>query len=169
MRRPLISLLCLALAAPLVAIAADPEPVAAPETSAPESTVTTPEPPPPAKPKPVPKPHVNSKPAAAPTPAPAPLKPAEKPPAAEAAAGHTSNNGANQPVVAPAPPAVTPPAPATADVGSPAATGRSIGCLALSFAMLILGFVAGFVGRHLLSRHKLGGMTVRIGTWRGIP
>ena len=45
----------------------------------------------------------------------------------------------------------------------------SFGCLALSFAMLIIGVAVGFVWRHLMSRRKLGGMTVRIGTWRGIP
>ena len=45
----------------------------------------------------------------------------------------------------------------------------SFPCMALAFAMLILGAAAGFIGRHLMSRHKLGGMTVRVGTWRGIP
>lgn len=45
----------------------------------------------------------------------------------------------------------------------------SFPCIALAFAMLILGAAAGFIGRHLMSRHKLGGMTVRVGTWRGIP
>lgn len=67
------------------------------------------------------------------------------------------------PVGAPLNSAVTPPPPATGR------TGNSFGCLALAFAMLILGIAAGFLGRHLMSRHKLGGMTVRIGTWRGIP
>lgn len=42
-------------------------------------------------------------------------------------------------------------------------------CWVVAFAMLILGIAVGFLGRHLMSRHKLGGMTVRIGTWRGIP
>lgn len=169
MRLPVISMLCLALAAPLVARAADPEPVAPAETSVPppESTVTPAAPPavapPPAKPKPAPKPRVTSKPAAAVAPAPEPPKPAEKLPEA---AARSDNGGVNQPGVTPAPAVVSPSA---ADAGSSAATGRSIGCLALSFAMLILGFIGGFVGRHLLSRHKLGGMTVRIGTWRGIP
>ena len=65
------------------------------------------------------------------------------------------------------------PAPVPADNGTAsqgeANAGYSFGCLALSFAMLIIGIAAGFLGRHFLSRHKLGGMTVRIGTWRGIP
>jgi hypothetical protein len=54
-------------------------------------------------------------------------------------------------------------------VSSTEVGGYSLGCLALAFAMLIAGFAAGFVARHLVSRRKLGGMTVRIGTWRGIP
>lgn len=45
----------------------------------------------------------------------------------------------------------------------------SITCWLISFAMLIMGFAAGFVARHVVSRRKLGGMSVRIGTWRGIP
>jgi hypothetical protein len=65
------------------------------------------------------------------------------------------------------------PAAAPADNGTTsqgeASAGYSFGCLALSFAMLIIGIAAGFIGRHLMSRHKLGGMSVRIGTWRGIP
>jgi hypothetical protein len=63
------------------------------------------------------------------------------------------------------------PAPADSNLATPAETspGYSFGCVTLSFAMLIIGFAAGFLGRHFLSRHKLGGMTVRIGTWRGIP
>lgn len=40
---------------------------------------------------------------------------------------------------------------------------------AFSFAMLIVGFAAGYFWRHHVSRQKLGGMTVRIGTWRGTP
>lgn len=40
---------------------------------------------------------------------------------------------------------------------------------AFSFAMLIAGFAAGYFWRHHVSRQKLGGMTVRIGTWRGTP
>jgi len=47
--------------------------------------------------------------------------------------------------------------------------GYSFSCLALAFAMLLIGIAAGFLWRHLMSRRKLGGMTVRIGTWRGIP
>lgn len=65
--------------------------------------------------------------------------------------------------VVPPPSTTIPPGPVKAH------TGDSFSCLALAFAMLILGVAAGFLGRHLMSRHKLGGMTVRIGTWRGIP
>lgn len=50
---------------------------------------------------------------------------------------------------------------------SPAST--SFGCWGLAFAMLIVGFAAGYFWRHQMSRRKLGGMSVRIGTWRGIP
>ncbi len=75
----------------------------------------------------------------------------------------------------PAPVTVRPPEPAPAE---PAATtvvtesSGSTGWVAYwltGFAMLLIGFAAGFVTRHLVSRRKLGGMTVRIGTWRGIP
>lgn len=171
MRRHLLCMLCLALAAPLVAVAADPEPVTIPTAPVPENT---PEPaPPPAvappsmTPKTPPKPRAVSKPAAAVT-VPEPPKPAEKPQAA--AENVTPRNAVtNKPVEAPPPPAVPPPTPATTETELPAATGYSFGCLALAFAMLIIGFAAGFLGRHFLSRHKLGGMTVRIGTWRGIP
>lgn len=58
----------------------------------------------------------------------------------------------------------------TTSAGPPTVRGSdSFGCIVLAFAMLLIGIVAGFLGRHLMSRHKLGGMTVRIGTWRGIP
>jgi hypothetical protein len=72
----------------------------------------------------------------------------------------------------PAEPQPSPPAAATvanSEAAKPEAGSSSIGCWAVSFAMLIVGFVAGFLGRHYVSRRKLGGMTVRIGTWRGIP
>lgn len=62
------------------------------------------------------------------------------------------------------PPAQTPATPAVKPSGA-----FSFGCIAFSFAMLIVGIVAGFSWRHLASRRKLGGMHVRIGTWRGIP
>lgn len=75
--------------------------------------------------------------------------------------------------------AIEPPAPAAVPEPAPDKTGAakqgettagySFGCLILAFAMLIIGVAIGFLWRHLMSRHKLGGMTVRIGTWRGIP
>lgn len=100
------------------------------------------------KPRPVEKPRSEMENTGSqPNPVPASVKPAET--VAPAGAPLTS--------------AVTPPAPTTGRVG------YSFSCLALAFAMLILGIAAGFLGRHLMSRHKLGGMTVRIGTWRGIP
>jgi hypothetical protein len=71
-----------------------------------------------------------------------------------------------------APKAAEPAAPAPAvstDTPVAAASSYSLGCLALAFAMLVTGFAAGFIARHLVSRRQLGGMTVRIGTWRGIP
>jgi hypothetical protein len=77
----------------------------------------------------------------------------------------------NQAIEPSTPAAVPAPAPADNNLATPGETsaGYSFGCVTLSFAMLIIGFAAGFLGRHFLSRHKLGGMTVRIGTWRGIP
>lgn len=71
-------------------------------------------------------------------------------------------------VLPPPPPAE--PAPATA-AAVPVAIGGGFpaGCWLLAFAMLIIGFAAGFVGRYFWSRRQLGGMTVRIGTWRGTP
>lgn len=53
--------------------------------------------------------------------------------------------------------------------GGTAAPVAALGCWSLAFAMLIVGFAAGFFWRHQMSRRKLGGMSVRIGTWRGIP
>jgi hypothetical protein len=77
------------------------------------------------------------------------------------------------PIPAAAPPAkpIDPPAVAPVDAGPAKAAGGgySLGCLALAFAMLVIGFAAGFLWRHQTSRRKLGGMSVRIGTWRGIP
>jgi outer membrane biosynthesis protein TonB len=181
MHRLVIGLLCLALATPLVVAAADPEsqpePAAVPAAPAPESIAperTEPAPsvvtPPPLTPKAPPKPRAASKPATVPAP-PQATKPAEKPhTVVENAAPR--NAVADKPVVEVPPPAAAPPPHAStgnSETEPPVATGYSIGCLALSFAMLIIGFAAGFLGRHLLSRHKLGGMTVRIGTWRGIP
>ena len=61
------------------------------------------------------------------------------------------------------------PNPVTSPVPADVRPDVSFPCMALAFAMLILGAAAGFIGRHLMSRHKLGGMTVRVGTWRGIP
>ena len=156
MRGRLFIVLGLAFAGPSTTLGADPV-VGSP---APErAVVTAPAVVPPAqavneRPRPVEKP-----------------KPAEKPqPVAETV---------RPPEVMPARPIepsvpVTAPAPAPGDEdaaapGEASAGGYSFGCLALSFAMLITGIAAGFLGRHFLSRHKLGGMTVRIGTWRGIP
>ena len=93
-------------------------------------------------------------------------KPAAKPdkpkPAAEPAKPAPAATGSAETMVATA---VVPGAPVPLE-----AAGRaSITCWLISFAMLILGFAAGFVARHVVSRRKLGGMSVRIGTWRGIP
>jgi hypothetical protein len=77
-----------------------------------------------------------------------------------------------RPEEAPVPPAVpVEPVPGPQAGVAAAATGGglTVGCGLLAFAMLIIGFAAGFVGRHFWSRRQLGGMTVRIGTWRGIP
>lgn len=81
---------------------------------------------------------------------------------------------AAKPEEAPVPPPVpVEPAPQSEVAAAAAATaaggGFTVGCGLLAFAMLIVGFAAGFVGRHFWSRRQLGGMTVRIGTWRGIP
>jgi len=63
-----------------------------------------------------------------------------------------------------------PPAPVpVVSTGGTASAAAALGCWGLAFAMLIVGFAAGFFWRHQMSRRKLGGMSVRIGTWRGIP
>ncbi len=121
---------------------------------------------------------VNPPPAAAPVVAPKPPAPVVVPAAAP------------KPVVVPKPvpaekeqkpAAVPPPASPPANIPEPMHSGdmpvaretkaASTGYAwpAFSFAMLIVGFVAGYFWRHHVSRHKLGGMTVRIGTWRGTP
>lgn len=151
MRRVLYIALGLGLACTSVAYAVDdlvvsPVP-ASPEVAAPVTPVE--------RPKPIEKPRPIERP-----------KPIEKPRVEPENTGLISNP--------------TPPVPAKAvETGTPVlvnapstSSGRSnyvFGCLGMAFAMLILGIGAGFLGRHLMSRHKLGGMTVRIGTWRGIP
>lgn len=93
-------------------------------------------------------------------------KPIEKPRSVEAPAkpestGARASEAAVLGMPAPNPVASSIPAAVRQEVSFP--------CIALAFAMLTLGAAAGFIGRHLMSRHKLGGMTVRVGTWRGIP
>jgi uncharacterized membrane protein len=156
MRGRLFIVLSLALVYPSMTLGVDPA-VSAPVPARAETAVT-PAAVPPAQ-------VVNEKPAFVEKP-----KPADKP--------RVAAENARPPEVTPSP-AIEPPAPAA--VPAPAAAdnnpatpgetsaGYSFGCVTLSFAMLIIGFAAGFLGRHFLSRHKLGGMTVRIGTWRGIP
>lgn len=73
------------------------------------------------------------------------------------------------PVAAAKPEPEKPQAPVVPPTGGAASAPTSFGCWGLAFAMLIVGFVAGFFWRHQMSRRKLGGMSVRIGTWRGIP
>ena len=146
MRRVLYIALGLSVACTSAAFAVD-DPVMSPVPVAPVAPVE--------RPKPVEKPRPIEKP-----------KPIEKPRAEPENTGFIPNP--------------TLPTPAkVVETGAPVlvntpstSSGRSnysFGCLALAFAMLILGIGAGFLGRHLMSRHKLGGMTVRIGTWRGIP
>ena len=154
-----VLVLGLAFIGPSIAFGADPV-AGAPAAERPEATTPAVAPPAPVaieKPKPVERPKPVEKP-----------KPAEKPrPVVE---------NARPPEVTPNKP-IEPPMPATAPAPADngpirqgeASAGYSLSCLGLSFAMLILGIAAGFLGRHFLSRHKLGGMTVRIGTWRGIP
>ena len=160
MRGRFIVVLGLALVGPSIAIGADPV-TAVP--SAERVEVTTPAVVPPAKaanekPKPVENPKPVEKP-----------KLLEKPrPAVENA--RLPEVGPSKSVEPSVPAAV--PAPADIDLASKqgqASSGYSLGCLGLAFAMLIIGIAAGFLWRHLMSRHKLGGMSVRIGTWRGIP
>jgi len=161
MRGRIFILLGLALACPTIALGADPAVIA----PAPESAETTT----PAVAPPAPIVNEKPKPAERPKPVERP-RPVEKPrPTAENA--RPPEVIPSKPIEPPAPAVVT--APALADHGatrqSEASAGYSFGCLALSFAMLIIGIAVGFLWRHLMSRHKLGGMSVRIGTWRGIP
>jgi len=159
MRGRFVIVLGLALICPPVALGADPV-VGAPAAERPD--VTTPAVVSPAqvvneKPKPAERPKLVEKP-----------KPVEKP--------RPTIESARPPEVTPSI-AIEPPAPVAAPVPADngtarqgeASSGYSFGCLGLSFAMLIIGIAAGFLWRHLMSRHKLGGMSVRIGTWRGIP
>lgn len=102
-------------------------------------------------------------------------KPPEKP-RADLGKARPAEIAPAAPVVSPVepPPPVAVPEPANPMKGAPAPAdeangGFAFACVALSFAMLIIGFAAGFIARHYWSRHKLGGMTVRIGTWRGVP
>ena len=102
-------------------------------------------------PKPAEKPRpIVVKPQPVPPPPPVPAKPEEAP-------------------VPPPVPVEPAPQPEVAAAATAAGGGLSVACGLLAFAMLIVGFAAGFVGRHFWSRRQLGGMTVRIGTWRGIP
>jgi len=157
----------LVISATVSAQAAEPVPTTVPP---PVESVSEPEAPP-ARTKPVERPVTKAveKPSS-PRPAPAvkvdkPAKPVATPKPAKPAAA--APKPAETPKTAdgnkPAEPVATAPHPAPADSGS------GFGCWTLAFAMLIAGFAAGFFWRHQMSRHKLGGMTVRIGTWRGIP
>lgn len=146
MRNRLYLVLGLVLVVPAAVFAQEPDPAVRP----PAPVVAVPPALPVAeKPRPVEKP-----------------KPAEKP-RALAENPNPVETAAPKPVAKPAEPPA-PAAPATA-VPDAAGAGCVFACLALAFAMLLIGVAAGFVWRHLMSRHKLGGMTVRIGTWRGIP
>jgi len=162
MRDRFIVVLGLALFCPAIGLGADPV-VGAPVAE--RTEVTTPAVVPPAqivneKPKPAEKPIPVERP-----------KPVEKPRPVIVKDVRPSDVQPSKPIEPPAPAAV--PAPAPDETGAAGqdgmSAGYSFGCLALSFAMLIIGVAAGFLWRHLMSRHKLGGMTVRIGTWRGIP
>lgn len=125
--------------------------------------------------------------APAPIPAPAPVA-APKPPAVPTATPKPAPVERPKPVEAPkpqaAPPAPVspaaepersgdmPPAHETKATAEPGAATNGLGAYlwpVFSFAMLVVGFVAGYFWRHQTSRRKLGGMTVRIGTWRGTP
>ena len=105
--------------------------------------------------------------------APAPVvtpKPVEKPPAPKPVVPAKPAKPATEPAVAVPPPAASPASAAPTD--SAVSVGNDCQPLSIwltGFAMLLIGFAAGFIARHLVSRRKLGGMTVRIGTWRGIP
>lgn len=154
MRATLFCCLLLVSAGPL-AQAAEPEPVA--PVPAPVETEVVPATPPPERPKPAARPVEKPRPpvVAAPIP-PEPVKPAPVEAARSEPARPDNPDKAND---------TAPPA------GSAASGARSIplGSWGLAFAMLLIGFVAGFFWRHQMSRRKLGGMSVRIGTWRGIP
>ena len=134
------------------------EEVAGPAT--PVVTETETPPPPVERPRPAEKPRIEKP------------KPIEKPRPDPEISGSPSNPATIKPKpVETAAPVVVPVSSPMAPPAPPAIVrdSASLSCLALAFAMLILGVAVGFLGRHLLSRHKLGGMTVRIGTWRGIP
>lgn len=101
-------------------------------------------------------------------------KPVEKPKTAEKPRAESENTGSvSTPAFSVPAKTVETVAPVSVPAPIPAVSGPassySFSCVALAFAMLIVGIGVGFLGRHLMSRHKLGGMTVRIGTWRGIP
>jgi len=165
MRSRFLLVLGLVFACPSITLGADPvmSAPASERVDAPSPVVESPaqaineQPKAAEKSKPVEKPRLVEKP-----------KPAEKP---HLAAENT--RPAEVVSIKPIEPPVPAVVPAPADNGTAGQEETkacySIGCLGLSFAMLIIGIAAGFLGRHLLSRHKLGGMTVRIGTWRGIP
>jgi outer membrane biosynthesis protein TonB len=152
----------LALIYPSITLGADPVVVAPPAERA---ETTTPPVAPPAqivieKPKPVEKPKPPEKP-----------KPVEKPRPTIVKDVPPPNVVPSKPIEPPAPAAVPAPAPDKTGAAKQGETTAcySFGCLVLAFAMLIIGVAIGFLWRHLISRHKLGGMSVRIGTWRGIP
>jgi len=116
-----------------------------------------------------PKPPV---PSAAPAPAPKPVVAVEKPKLAEKPAEKPAVPSPASPPAEPERSGDMPMSRETKPGAEPAVALNGIGAYtwpAFSFAMLILGFVAGYAWRHHVSRHKLGGMTVRIGTWRGTP
>ena len=121
-----------------------------------------PAPPPATAPVVVEKPRPIEPPKTAEAPRPVVVKPQPVPPPPPVAA---------KPEEASVPPAPVEPAPQpeVAAAATAAGGGFTVGCGLLAFAMLIIGFAAGFIGRHFWSRRQLGGMTVRIGTWRGIP
>jgi len=146
------------LSAAVSAQTAEPQPV----TPAPAAPTVAETPAPPPKPKAVEKPVEKP----APKPRPAPVVKPEEPKPAAAAPAKPAKPAPAKPVEQP--PKSEAPAAGAATHASPA-SATAFGCWALAFAMLIAGFAAGFFWRHQMSRHKLGGMTVRIGTWRGIP
>lgn len=154
MRRSLYIVLGLGLAFAPIASAVD-EPPAPPvaETEA-APVVPNERPIPLERPKAVEKPKIVEKP-----------KPVEKPRLEIDSAGPSVSS----PTLPTPAKAIEPTPPSPVSTPGPGLGCNSFGCMALAFAMLILGIGVGFLGRHFMSRHKLGGMTVRIGTWRGIP